>query len=154
MKGMGIWLPRFCRWAYDSIRDQNKNILKDYVLKRQNVNADNTSFAVQNSYVLTERDIPGYKIQSRALWRSALCALRVNETRSQKENSQEKMGTLCSQNYTQYVLDVFFWSTSIDSYFATRAHGYCRKGEGWVQLHPRREWRISTNFRGSGVGSP
>lgn len=34
---------------------------KDYNLRRQNVNADRSAYAVQNTFVFTEKDLPGYK---------------------------------------------------------------------------------------------
>ncbi|EGE06650.1 transcription initiation factor IIF subunit beta [Trichophyton equinum CBS 127.97] len=40
---------------------QNKGVPKDYNLRRQNVNADRSAYAVQNTFVFTEKDLPGYK---------------------------------------------------------------------------------------------
>lgn len=71
-------------------RPENKNILKDYVLKRQNVNADNTSFAVQNSYVFTERDIPGYKNRVDVLFGEARSALYESMKREAKKKTHKK----------------------------------------------------------------
>ena len=37
------------------------DIPKDYLLQRQNVDPKSGSFAVQNSYIFSEKDLPGHK---------------------------------------------------------------------------------------------
>jgi transcription initiation factor TFIIF subunit beta len=69
---------------------ENQDLPKDYVLKRQNVNADNTSFAVQNSYVFTERDIPGHKNRLDVLFGEARSALYESMKREAKKKAQKK----------------------------------------------------------------
>ncbi|CRG91658.1 transcription initiation factor TFIIF beta subunit [Talaromyces islandicus] len=39
----------------------NKDIPKDYLLQRQNVDSKNSSFTVQNNYIFSEKDLPGHK---------------------------------------------------------------------------------------------
>jgi transcription initiation factor TFIIF subunit beta len=110
---------------------ENQDLPKDYVLKRQNVNADNTSFAVQNSYVFTERDIPGHKNRLDVLFGEARSALYESMKREAKKKAQKKkwepyvrktIPSMCSTFSSEEI--------STDPSFATRAHGYCRKGEG------------------------
>ncbi|WEW59321.1 transcription initiation factor IIF, beta subunit [Emydomyces testavorans] len=40
---------------------QNEGVPKDYNLKRQNINADRSAYTVQNTFIFTEKDLPGYK---------------------------------------------------------------------------------------------
>ncbi|KAK2740750.1 hypothetical protein FQN57_005982 [Myotisia sp. PD_48] len=40
---------------------QNKGVPKDYNLRRQNVHADRSAYAVQNTFIFTEKDAPGSK---------------------------------------------------------------------------------------------
>lgn len=47
---------------------QNKGVPKDYNLRRQNVTSDRSAFTVPNTYVFTEKDLPGYKDRADALF--------------------------------------------------------------------------------------
>lgn len=39
----------------------NKDIPKDYLLQRQNIDSNKSSFTVQNNYIFSEKDLPGHK---------------------------------------------------------------------------------------------
>ncbi|KAJ9410022.1 hypothetical protein DTO045G8_2015 [Paecilomyces variotii] len=56
-------------------RPDNKDVPKDYILKRQNVTGENTSYAVQNGYVFTEKDLPGYENRVNLVFGEARSAL-------------------------------------------------------------------------------
>ncbi|KAI1913451.1 hypothetical protein LOZ12_003183 [Ophidiomyces ophidiicola] len=47
---------------------QNEGVPKDYNLKRQNINADRTAYTVQNTFIFTEKDLPGYKDRTHLLF--------------------------------------------------------------------------------------
>lgn len=68
----------------------NKDIPKDYILKRQNVNADNTSYAVQNSYIFTEKDLPGYKNRVDVLFGEARSMLYESMKREARKKPHKK----------------------------------------------------------------
>lgn len=40
-------------------REDNREIPKDYILQRQTINNENISHSTQNTYVFTEKDVPG-----------------------------------------------------------------------------------------------
>ncbi|KAE8352008.1 transcription initiation factor IIF, beta subunit-domain-containing protein [Aspergillus coremiiformis] len=42
-------------------REENREIPKDYLLQRQTINAENVSHSTQNTYLFTERDLPGHE---------------------------------------------------------------------------------------------
>jgi transcription initiation factor TFIIF subunit beta len=47
---------------------QSAAVPKDYTLMRQNVNADKSPLPVSNTFVFTEKDLPGYKSRGHALF--------------------------------------------------------------------------------------
>jgi transcription initiation factor TFIIF subunit beta len=69
---------------------ENKDIPKDYILKRQNVNAENASFAVQNSFVFSEKDIPGYKNRVDVVFGEARSMLYESIKREARKKSLKK----------------------------------------------------------------
>ncbi|KAL2003928.1 hypothetical protein VTN02DRAFT_1624 [Thermoascus thermophilus] len=71
-------------------RPDNKDIPKDYNLKRQNVTADNKSFSVQNSYVFTEKDLPGYENRVNVLFGEARSALYETMKREARKKDRKK----------------------------------------------------------------
>ncbi|KAL1965804.1 hypothetical protein VTN77DRAFT_5125 [Rasamsonia byssochlamydoides] len=68
----------------------NKDIPKDYILKRQNVNPDNTSYAVQNSYIFTEKDLPGYKNRADVVFGEARSLLYESMKREARKKTHKK----------------------------------------------------------------
>ncbi|KAL3465273.1 transcription initiation factor IIF, beta subunit-domain-containing protein [Aspergillus heterothallicus] len=42
-------------------REDNREIPKDYILKRQTINSDNLTHMTQNTFLFTEKDIPGHE---------------------------------------------------------------------------------------------
>lgn len=42
-------------------QEENRDIPKDYILARQTVNAENLLHMTQNTFVFTEKDIPGHE---------------------------------------------------------------------------------------------
>ncbi|KAL1988997.1 hypothetical protein VTN96DRAFT_5760 [Rasamsonia emersonii] len=68
----------------------NKDIPKDYILKRQNVNPDNTSYPVQNSYIFTEKDLPGYKNRVDVLFGEARSMLYESMKREARKKTHKK----------------------------------------------------------------
>lgn len=71
-------------------RPDNRDIPKDYNLKRQNVTADNKSFSVQNSYVFTEKDLPGYENRVNVLFGEARSALYETMKREARKKDRKK----------------------------------------------------------------
>lgn len=49
-------------------KQENQGIPKDYNLKRQNILPDRKAYAVQNTFVFTEKDLPGYKDKAQILF--------------------------------------------------------------------------------------
>ncbi|PGH26793.1 hypothetical protein AJ80_01559 [Polytolypa hystricis UAMH7299] len=47
---------------------ENQGVPKDYNLRRQNINPDGSPFPVQNTFVFTEKDLPGYKDRTQVLF--------------------------------------------------------------------------------------
>ena len=47
---------------------QVEGIPKEYILRRQNVISDQTPFAVQNTFIFTEKDLPGYRDRGHMLF--------------------------------------------------------------------------------------
>jgi len=47
---------------------QAEGIQKEYILRRQNVNPDQTPFAVQNTFLFTEKDLPGHRDRGHLLF--------------------------------------------------------------------------------------
>ncbi|KKZ63900.1 transcription initiation factor TFIIF subunit beta [[Emmonsia] crescens] len=50
---------------------QMKGVPKDYNLRRQNINPDKSAFAVQNTFIFTEKDLPGYRDRTHILFNEA-----------------------------------------------------------------------------------
>jgi transcription initiation factor TFIIF subunit beta len=69
---------------------RSKDIPKDYTLKRQNVSADSTSFAVQNSFIFTERDLPGHKNRVDVVFGEARSLLYESIKREARKKSLKK----------------------------------------------------------------
>ncbi|KAL1993262.1 hypothetical protein VTN49DRAFT_3211 [Thermomyces lanuginosus] len=71
-------------------RPDNKNIPKDYILRRQNVNANNSSFTVQNSFIFSEKDLPGYKNRVDVLFGESRSMLYESMKREARKQSYKK----------------------------------------------------------------
>lgn len=71
-------------------RPDNKDIPKDYNLKRQNVTPDNQSYSVQNSYIFTEKDLPGYENRVNLLFGEARSALYESMKREARKKDRKK----------------------------------------------------------------
>lgn len=69
---------------------ENKDIPKDYILKRQNVNANNASFAIQNSFIFSEKDLPGYKNRVDVVFGEARSMLYESVKREARKKSLKK----------------------------------------------------------------
>ncbi|KAK2758739.1 hypothetical protein FQN54_003429 [Arachnomyces sp. PD_36] len=69
----------------------NRDIPKDYALKRQNVGPDQSPFMVTNTFVFTEKDLPGFKRQDdkRSYGRSYLYEQQKRDAK-RRENSKKK----------------------------------------------------------------
>jgi transcription initiation factor TFIIF subunit beta len=70
-------------------RPDVKDIPRDYILKRQNVNQANTSFAVQNSYIFTEKEVPGHKNRVDVLFGEARSALYESMKREARKKTHK-----------------------------------------------------------------
>jgi transcription initiation factor TFIIF subunit beta len=68
---------------------ESKNIPTDYILKRQNVDQENTSFAVQNSYIFTEKEITGHKNRVDVLFGEARSALYESMKREARKKAHK-----------------------------------------------------------------
>lgn len=70
-------------------RDDNHDIPKDYTLQRQTLPAGAASHSTQNTYVFTERDIPG--VENRlATFGEARSALYESMKRESRKKDQKK----------------------------------------------------------------
>lgn len=89
-------------------RPDNKNIPKDYILRRQNVNANNSSFTVQNSFIFSEKDLPGYKNRVDVLFGEARSMLYESMKREARKQSYKKKW----EPYTRKTIPSTFDSTA------------------------------------------
>lgn len=137
---------------------KNKDIPKDYLLQRQNVDSKNSSFAVQNSYIFSEKDLPGQKNRVDEIFGETRSLLYESVKREARKKTYKK-------KWEPYVrktipsMPIFFVVQLFVHMVCTlltlrRANGNRWKGRGRVQLHASRKRRISTAVRGQSFGSP
>lgn len=71
-------------------RPDNKEIPKDYTLQRQTVTSTNASHMTQNTYVFTEKDVPGAenRMASFGETRSALYEAMKREARRREQGKK------------------------------------------------------------------
>ncbi|PYI03863.1 transcription initiation factor IIF, beta subunit [Aspergillus sclerotiicarbonarius CBS 121057] len=70
-------------------RDDNHEIPKDYLLQRQTITAENVSHLTQNTYLFTERDIPGHENRM-VVFGEARSALYESMKREMKKKERKK----------------------------------------------------------------
>lgn len=70
-------------------RDDNREIPKDYLLQRQTITAENVSHLTQNTYLFTERDIPGHENRM-VVFGEARSALYESMKREMKKKERKK----------------------------------------------------------------
>ncbi|OJJ98239.1 hypothetical protein ASPACDRAFT_122029 [Aspergillus aculeatus ATCC 16872] len=70
-------------------RDDNREIPKDYILQRQTINTEITSHSTQNTYLFTERDIPGQENRM-VVFGEARSALYESMKREMKKKERKK----------------------------------------------------------------
>ncbi|KMU92656.1 transcription initiation factor IIF subunit beta [Coccidioides immitis H538.4] len=80
---------------------QNEGVPKDYNLKRQNINADRTAYAVQNTFIFTEKDLPGYKDRAHFLFNENQPHGRSYVYEQMKRDSRKKANKKKWEPYTR-----------------------------------------------------
>ncbi|PYH41220.1 transcription factor IIF subunit TFG2 [Aspergillus saccharolyticus JOP 1030-1] len=70
-------------------RDDNREIPKDYILQRQTINTEATSHSTQNTYLFTERDLPGQENRM-VVFGEARSALYESMKREMKKKERKK----------------------------------------------------------------
>ncbi|PWY89261.1 hypothetical protein BO70DRAFT_309456 [Aspergillus heteromorphus CBS 117.55] len=70
-------------------REDNREIPKDYLLQRQTITAENVSHLTQNTYLFTERDIPGHGNRM-VVFGEARSALYESMKRDMRKKEQRK----------------------------------------------------------------
>ncbi|KAL1960962.1 hypothetical protein VTO42DRAFT_4850 [Malbranchea cinnamomea] len=68
---------------------QNEGVPKDYILKRQNLLPNRQAYAVQNTFVFTEKDLPGFKDKAQILFNEAQPHGRSYLYEQMKRNSRK-----------------------------------------------------------------
>ncbi|KAK2784856.1 hypothetical protein FQN53_008189 [Emmonsiellopsis sp. PD_33] len=80
---------------------QTKGVPKDYTLRRQNVNADKSAFAVQNTFIFTEKDLPGYQDRTHVLFNEAQTHGRSYLYEQMKRDSRKRNNRKKWEPYTR-----------------------------------------------------
>ncbi|PYH97828.1 transcription initiation factor iif, beta subunit [Aspergillus ellipticus CBS 707.79] len=70
-------------------REDNREIPKDYLLQRQTITAENVSHLTQNTYLFTERDLPGHENRM-VVFGEARSALYESMKREMKKKERKK----------------------------------------------------------------
>lgn len=130
----------------------NKDIPKDYLLQRQNVDSKNSSFAVQNNYIFSEKDLPGHKNRVDEIFGETRSLLYESVKREARKKTFKKKW----EPYVRKTIpSMFIFIATMFTFFCAFAPLTCRranvnrwKGRRRVQLHASRKPRISTTIRG------
>lgn len=70
-------------------REDNRDIPKDYTLQRQTLNTENVSHSTQNTYLFTEKDIPGHESRM-VVFGEARSALYESMKRDARKKERKK----------------------------------------------------------------
>ena len=70
-------------------REDNRDIPKDYLLQRQTITSENVSHLTQNTYLFTERDLPGHENRM-VVFGEARSALYESMKRDMRKKERKK----------------------------------------------------------------
>jgi len=135
-------------------RPDNREIPKDYTLQQQTVTSTNASHMTQNTYVFTEKDIPGAENRMATFGetRSALYEAMKRDARRREQGKRwepyvrKTVPSMLRPQLIRVLLGLILT--------ARRTHCPCRTGQPGIQLSSCRKRRVPNDLRKASPRGP